>query len=67
MPLNRIVCVSHLLVDKKFLACYIPLSDGTGSAASRPSELDQIKATGRTKKDAVYEDIHKSYHLWIKD
>ena len=54
LPLNRIACISHMLCDEKFLACLILLSDTAGSAAGRPSELDQIKATGKTKYDAVY-------------
>jgi hypothetical protein len=69
MPLNRIACVAHLLCDERFLACIIPLSDGAtaGSAASRPSELDQMKATGKTRINAVYEEVHKSYKTWIMD
>ena len=38
-----------------------------GSAAARPAELDQIKATGKTKIDVVYAEVHKSYKTWIKD
>jgi hypothetical protein len=68
MPLNRIACVAHMLCDERFLACIIPLSDATtGSAASRPSELDQIKATGKTRVNAVYEEVHRSYKTWITD
>jgi hypothetical protein len=55
-----------MLCDEKFLACIIPLTDVVEPAA-RPAELDQIKATGKTKIDAVYADIHKSYKTWIKD
>jgi hypothetical protein len=66
MPTNRIACISHMLCDEKFLACIIPLTDVVEPAA-RPAELDQIKATGKTKIDAVYADIHKSYKTWIKD
>jgi hypothetical protein len=65
-PTNRIACISHMLCDEKFLACIIPLTDVVEPAA-RPAELDQIKATGKTKIDAVYADIHKSYKTWIKD
>ena len=67
LPLNRIACISHILCDEKFLACIIPLSDVPGSAAARPAELDQIKATGKTKIDVVYAEVHKSYKTWIKD
>jgi hypothetical protein len=51
MPTNRIACISHMLCDERFLACIIPITVGT-EAASRPSELDQMKATGRTKSNA---------------
>jgi len=67
LPLNRIACISHILCDEKFLACIIPLSDVPGSAAARPADLDQIKATGKTKIDVVYAEVHKSYKTWIKD
>ncbi len=35
--------------------------------AARPAELDHIKATGKTKIDAVYADMHKSHKMWVKN
>ena len=55
-----------MLCDEHFLACIIPLSDAVESSA-RPAELDQIKATGKSRIQAVYEDIHRNYKLWNKD
>ena len=66
MPTNRIACISHTLCDERFLACIIPITVGT-EAAARPSELDQMKATGRTKSDAVYDDIFTSHRSWLSD
>ncbi len=66
MPTNRIACISHMLCDERFLACIIPLTDVVEPAA-RPAELDQIKATGRTKIGTVYADEHISYKMWVKD
>jgi hypothetical protein len=69
IPLNRIACVAHLLCDDRFIACLIPLSDSATarSAASRPSELDQMKATGKTIVTTIYGEVHKSYKTWIMD
>jgi len=66
LPTNRIACIAHMLCDERFLACIIPLTVATEPGA-RPAELDQMKATGKTKSDAVYKDIHNSYKSWIKD
>jgi hypothetical protein len=44
----RIACIYCMLCDERFLACIIPLSDVVEPAA-RLAELDQIKATGKTK------------------
>jgi len=66
MPTNRITCVAHMLCDERFLVCIIPLTV-TMAPGARPAELDQMKATGRTKSDAVYSDIHESYKTWVKD
>jgi len=66
MPVNRIACVAHMLCDERFLACIIPLTVAT-EAAGRPGELDHMKATGKTKNDAVYADIYQSYKSWISD
>jgi hypothetical protein len=40
-----------MLCDERFLACIIPLSDEVEPAA-RPAELDQTKATRKTKIEA---------------
>jgi hypothetical protein len=66
MPTNRIACISHMLCDERFLACIIPITVGT-EAAARPSELDQMKAMGRTKSDTVYDDIFMSHRSWLSD
>jgi len=66
MPVNRIACVAHTLCDERFLACIIPLTVAM-EAAWRPAELDHIKATRKTKNDAVYADIYQSYKSWISD
>jgi hypothetical protein len=66
MPMNRIACVAHMLCDERFLACIIPLTVGM-EAAGRPAELDHLKATGKTKSDAVYADIHQYYRMWLSD
>ncbi len=55
-----------MLCDEKFLTCIIPLTDVVEPAA-RLAEIDQIKATGKMKFDAVYADVHKSYKMWVKD
>jgi len=49
MPTNCIACISHMLCDERFFACIIPITVGT-EATGRPAELDQMKATGCTKK-----------------
>jgi len=36
-------------------------------AGARPAELDHIKATSKTKSDAVYADVFKSYKSWVSD
>jgi hypothetical protein len=66
MPMNRIACIAHMLCDKRFLACYIPLTVGT-VAGARPTELDHIKSTGKTKSDAVYADVYNSYKSWVSE
>jgi hypothetical protein len=66
MPKNRIACVAHMVCVERFLAFIIPLSVGT-EAAGRPAEWDHLKATGKTKSDAVYADIHQSYQTWLSD
>jgi hypothetical protein len=66
LPTNRIACVAHMLCDERFLACVIPLTVTT-EAAGRPGELDHMKATGKTKSDAVYSDIYQSYKSWLPD
>jgi hypothetical protein len=66
MPTNRIACVAHMLCNERFLTCIIPLTVTTEPGA-RPAELDQMKATGGTKSDVVYSDIHESYKTWVKD
>jgi len=66
MLTNQIACISHMLCDERFLACIIPITVGT-EAAARPSELDQMKATGRTKSNAVYDDIFTSHRSWLSD
>jgi len=66
MPTNRIACIAHMLCDERFLACYIPLTVAT-AAGARPAELDHIKATSKTKSDAVYADVFKSYKSWVSD
>jgi len=66
MLTNRIACISHMLCDERFLACIIPITVGT-EAAARPSELDQMKATGRMKSDTVYDDIFTSHRSWLSD
>jgi hypothetical protein len=35
--------------------------------ADRPAELYHIKATGRTKINAVHANVHKSFSMWVKD
>jgi hypothetical protein len=66
MPTNRIACISYMLCDERFLACIIPITVGT-EATGRPAELDQMKATGCTKSNAVYDDIYKSYRSCLSD
>jgi hypothetical protein len=66
MPTNRIACIAHMLCNKRFLACIIPLTDGT-EARRRPAELDHMKATRRTKSNVGYADIAKSYRTWLSD
>jgi hypothetical protein len=55
-----------MLCDERFLACIIPLTVGM-EAAGRPAELDHLKATRKTKSDAVYADIHQYYRMWLSD
>jgi len=66
MPTNCIACISHMLCDERFLVCIIPLTE-VANPAARPEELDHIKATGKTKVDAVYDEAHKLYQTWVKD
>jgi len=66
MLTNQIACISHMLCDERFLACIIPITVGT-EAAARPSELDQMKATGRMKSNAVYDDIFTPHRSWLSD
>jgi hypothetical protein len=66
MPTNQIACVAHMLCDERFFACIILLTV-TMEPGARPAELDQMKATGRTKSDAVYSDINEFYKTWVKD
>jgi hypothetical protein len=66
MPTNCIACISYMLCDERFLACIIPLTE-VANPAARPAELDHIKATGKTKINAVYDEAHKLYQTWVKD
>jgi hypothetical protein len=37
MPTNRILCISHMLCDERFIACIIPLTE-VANPAARPAE-----------------------------
>jgi hypothetical protein len=43
-----------------------PLTVGT-VAGARPTELDHIESTGKTKNDAVYADVYNSYKSWVSE